>query len=61
MLSLCKNTMLNNRIFKIAVTSITVLQALEIWNSFVNPLICKIVLVFHLPEVCLETASLNIV
>lgn len=30
--------MFNNRIFKIAVTSITMLQAPEIWNSFVNPL-----------------------
>lgn len=61
MLSLCKNTMLNNRIFKTAVTSITMLQAPGIWNSFVNPLIYKTVLVFHLPEVCLEAASLNIV
>lgn len=53
--------MLNNRIFKTAVTSITMLQAPGIWNSFVNPLIYKTVLVFHLPEVCLEAASLNIV
>lgn len=39
LLSMCKNTVLNNRIFKIHVTSITMLQASEIWNSFVNPLI----------------------
>lgn len=41
MLSLCKNTVLNNRIIKTAVSSVPMLQAPRIWIPCMNPLLYK--------------------